>query len=155
MNPSVQSNPIALCQCGCGKLAAIARKTDRSRNRNRIAGQPQRYARGHYDRPRHQQVDAVPFKIDGVYCRLIPLSKGLHAIVDASDYAWLMQHRWNATRKANSFYANSHGAPMHRVILGLGKGQTLKRGPPQPLRPGQSAQEPEARQQCTEPLQSI
>lgn len=51
--------------------------------------------------------DASPFKVQGVYCRLIPLSKGLHAIVNESDYRWLMQWKWYASwnKFSKTFYA--------------------------------------------------
>lgn len=78
------------------------------------------------------------FKIDGVYCRLIPLSRGLFATVDADDFEWLMQWPWWAstpgddrrtyakrtiscdpiTGKKKHFY-------MHREILGLISGNPL------------------------------
>jgi hypothetical protein len=51
--------------------------------------------------------DAAPFKIEGVYCRLIPLGHNLYAIVDAADYDWLSQRRWCALhkgRKGKTFY---------------------------------------------------
>ena len=72
--------------------------------------------------------DAVPFKIEGVYCRLISLTRGLYAIVDAADYEWLMQWKWYALKaKPNGFYAyrtefkdgKRIAVPMHRQILGL------------------------------------
>lgn len=47
----------------------------------------------------------APFKIDGVYCRLIPLSQGQHAIVDADDYEWVSQWGWWAKRHGKGYYA--------------------------------------------------
>lgn len=85
---------------------------------------------GHHKRIRPVIEDAAPFKIDGVYCRLIPLTRGMYAIVDAADYIGLMQHKWNALWAPNtkSFYAvrtvgvRATGRTcvrMHRQILGL------------------------------------
>lgn len=37
--------------------------------------------------------------------RLIPLSQGLFAIVDASDYEWLNQWKWYAFKGYKTFYA--------------------------------------------------
>lgn len=76
---------------------------------------------------------AVPFKIDGVYCRLIPLSRGLYAIVWESDYEWLMQWKWHAyfDKKGRCWYAarntlarhgKRHSVSMTREIMGLGIG---------------------------------
>ena len=38
--------------------------------------------------------------------RYIPLTRGLHAIVDAEDYAWLSRHKWSASRIGRKFYAS-------------------------------------------------
>ena len=62
--------------------------------------------------------------------RLIPLTKGQVAVVDASDYEWLMQWSWTPWRKneLSTYYAvrwlrRSNGAQasirMHRQIMGL------------------------------------
>src|SRR5437762_12805778 len=56
--------------------------------------------------------------------RLIPLTKGKNAIVDASDFEWLSQWNWHAEfhKKRNCFYAATHNGKlvvrMHRMILG-------------------------------------
>ncbi len=73
--------------------------------------------------------DAAPFKIDGNYCKLIPLTKGQYAVVWKQDYASLMQWRWCARwdKEANKFYAvrrtsingKAFTIPMHRQICGL------------------------------------
>lgn len=71
-----------------------------------------------------------PFKIDGIYCRLISLTRGQLAIVAADDYSWLSQWPWFAryAKSSNCFYAsrwtvNNKGQKflldMHRQILGL------------------------------------
>jgi len=76
--------------------------------------------------------DAKPFKIEGVYCRLIPLSHGFHTIVDAADYEWLMQWKWFCWKsKEGNCYARRGDRGrfgfqiqilMQREILGLGYG---------------------------------
>lgn len=74
--------------------------------------------------------DAQPFKLDGVYCRLIPIGLGYHVIVDAADYEWLTQYHWTIKRNRDGkVYAVRKGLlsegwrncqiPMHRFILGL------------------------------------
>jgi hypothetical protein len=84
-----------------------------------------RYILGHVNRQRPVIEEASPFKIDGVYCRIIPLTNNLWAIVDASDYEWLMQWKWCArwSKCTRSFYAirgsNHKTIYMNRVILGL------------------------------------
>jgi len=61
--------------------------------------------------------------------RIIPLTKGQNAIVDAADYDWLNQWNWFAAyaRKTRTFYAaravrvegRPHFMYMHRQVLGL------------------------------------
>ncbi len=63
--------------------------------------------------------------------RLIPLTQGQFAIVDAIDYEWLKHFKWQAlwNKKTRSFYAarttaqlnhkGAHTVMMHRQILGL------------------------------------
>jgi Recombination endonuclease VII len=41
-------NPSGICQCGCGKLAAVAKASDATLGI--VKGKPTRYARGHYPR---------------------------------------------------------------------------------------------------------
>lgn len=119
------------CACGCGQTTNIAQKTNRSRGQ--VIGQPMRYRSGHgtrriYVRP--DLSDAAPFRIDGVYCRLIPLTRGMYAIVDASDYEWLSEHKWTARwdKSTGGYYAvrtfGSANIRMHREILGLAVGDS-------------------------------
>jgi hypothetical protein len=66
--------------------------------------------------------------------RLIPLTQGQFAIVDAADYEWLSNYKWQAkwNEKTRSFYAirttsAANGqkpttVTMHRQILGLAVG---------------------------------
>ena len=56
----------------------------------------------------------------------IPLSRGLFALVDDSDYEELAKHKWHTTRQVNCFYARRNvytkrkpkGILMHRAIMG-------------------------------------
>jgi hypothetical protein len=56
----------------------------------------------------------------------IPLTQGKVAIVDASDYEWLSQWKWRASKEEYTFYAHGHRlvesgkyvlVQMHRLIL--------------------------------------
>ena len=123
--------PYGLCHCGCKRTTKISHVDDRCHGW--VKGRPRLFLVGHCNRIRPLVEDAQPFKIDGVYCRLIPLTKGMHAIVDAADYKWLMQWKWNASwnQTVNGFYAKRGGGggpttQMHRVILGLEKGDGKK-----------------------------
>lgn len=73
---------------------------------------------------------AAPFKIDGEYCRLLPLSRGLYTIVSDFNFHWLNRWKWSAVPASSGkgFYVarerrkNETGPGtilMHRVILGL------------------------------------
>jgi len=77
---------------------------------------------------------AVTQPLDQSY-RLIPLTQGQNAIVDAEDFDWLSQWNWQARwdKKMRSFYAcrpsprikgqKRHSIYMHREILHSGKTQ--------------------------------
>lgn len=61
----------------------------------------------------------------------IPLTQGKVAIVDASDYAWLMQWKWSAANCGGIYYAvrserledgKRSSRFMHRTILGIEPG---------------------------------
>ena len=70
---------------------------------------------------------AQPFKIDGEPCRIIRLTKGMVAIVDAEDYEWLWRFNWYACTKGCGTYAARNGGVvagkkttnvyMHRAIM--------------------------------------
>jgi hypothetical protein len=86
--------------------------------------------------PRNFFDDAAPFKIDEVYCKLIPLTEGLVAIVDAEDYPSLAIHCWCALwqKEQNTYYAsrtygengNKISISMHRQIKGFKHGDPRK-----------------------------
>jgi hypothetical protein len=52
---------------------------------------------------------------------LIPLTKGLHALVDAADAEWLSKYKWHALVTENGVYAARSAGPktilMHREIM--------------------------------------
>lgn len=114
---NVQCNiPYGYCHCGCGGNVKFNRY-----------GVPNKriFEHSHITRP---VIDtAAPFKIEGVYCRIIPLTKDQFTIVNESDYVWLMQWKWYAKISKKKFYASrgmSIGGKdltirMQRVILGL------------------------------------
>jgi len=112
------------CQCNCGQRTNLAHRTDP--DLGWIKGEPLRFLMNHDKRINLEIEDAQPFKIDGVYCRLIPLTKGLHAIVDAADYRWLMTFKWCAVRATDGsgYYARARlrdspeNVKMHRIIKG-------------------------------------
>lgn len=126
------SVPYGYCHCGCGKQTPLATSTWMAGNLEK--GCPIRYIHGHHrTKQRINARDIGQFKIDGIYCRLIPLTQGMWTIVDADDFEWLMQWRWFAVRDEHldGFYAarnakdadgNNHPLKMHRFILDLGLG---------------------------------
>lgn len=122
------SVPYGLCHCGCGNETSISPQSDTKRGYR--VGQPHIFIVMHQKRIRPIIEHAKPFKIDGVCCRLISLTRGLYAIVDAADYEWLMQWKWHALKcRGVGFYAYrtefSDGkriaVPMHRQVLGLSR----------------------------------
>jgi hypothetical protein len=122
--------PYGLCHCRCGRATDMY-SSDRSHNGQR-KGTPRLFIHGHHGRIRPEMEDAYPFKIDGVYCRLMPLTQGFHAIVDATDYFWLMAVKWcsppirsRKTRYAVRGIIDPSGKQttisMHRTILNMGE----------------------------------
>lgn len=73
--------------------------------------------------------EAVPFKINGVYCRFIPLTKNLIVIVNEKHYCDLIRWGWYALKIRGKFYAARKARVgegkkhevilMHRYLLGL------------------------------------
>lgn len=128
--------PHGKCHCGCGQSTTIAIQSNPKERR--YIGEPVMFIIGHQSFRRPIIETAAPFKIEGVYCRLIKITRGQYAIVDATDYEWLMKWRWIAlwNRAARRFYAvrtslreDNLGKrtciPMHREILGLSQSDSL------------------------------
>ena len=122
------SIPFGTCHCGCGQKTNIADHTYQPIGW--IRGRPTRFIIGHANRlPRLDFSDAAPFKIDGVYCKLLGLTRGLCAIVNAEQYEELKQRRYYALKTIQGFYAVRHSKGfkkqmgphlyLHRDLLGL------------------------------------
>jgi hypothetical protein len=129
--PSSQIIPYGLCQCGCGRATTVAPQAIKRLGLQK--GEHFRFVFGHNSVIRCFPEEAQPFKIDGVYCRVIPLTRGMFAIVDEADYWILACYKWCAywATGTKSFYAVRTGDKakceprtvlMHRQILGLQKG---------------------------------
>jgi hypothetical protein len=58
--------------------------------------------------------------------KLIPLTRGKFAIVDAADFEWLNRYKWHAQKGGRTYYARSQEngkmISMHRVITNAPKG---------------------------------
>lgn len=85
-------------------------------------GEYYQYCVGHANRINQPPEVAQPFKIQGVYCRLVGLTQGQYAIVDAEDYARVIQWKWSArwNKWTNTFYAvrsDRSEKGVHRTIL--------------------------------------
>lgn len=88
------------CKCNCGRQVTL----HVHKNGKTIPGVYNEYIQGHASRKATPIVEAMPFKIDGVYCRLIPLTQGLWAIVWEIHYGYLMQWKWFAQQCEHSYY---------------------------------------------------
>lgn len=85
--------------------------------------------------PRNFFDDSPSFIFEGAPCKLIPLTQGQFAIVDAVDYPHLSKHLWMArwSPTGRCYYATRTTPmvnrvpgkiiPMHREVLGLVPGQ--------------------------------
>ncbi|MGD9109346.1 MAG: hypothetical protein PVG93_00265, partial [Phycisphaerales bacterium] len=64
--------------------------------------------------------------MDETKTRLIPLTQGYFAIVDADDYERLSQYKWHVNKRGNTFYACRNEKDktifMHREILNASDG---------------------------------
>lgn len=114
------------CYCGCNRKTTLYKSSIPSRGQ--VAGEPRRYMTGHHSRVRVSDNCAQPFKIDGVYCRLLPLTQGLHAIVDADDWYWIINRKWWARKHTNGYCAVTayYPTPGYRVTVKL-HNEVLKR----------------------------
>ena len=133
--------PFGLCHCGCGAQTSIAKVT--SYKRGQVVGYPVRFVRGHASvEERFSTAGIAAFRLHGVYCRLIPLTKGMFAIINAENYEEYCQWHWFAKHypKSNRFYAARHVSSkagrvvyMHRQILGLELGDPRNADHVEPL----------------------
>lgn len=64
--------------------------------------------------------------------KLIPLTQGLHAIVDDEDYEWLVRWKWHARKGRHGVYAlrwepggKGRYLRMHRVIMSPGEDEVV------------------------------
>ena len=83
--------------------------------------------------PNEPQAQQMENLVEGQ--RVLPLTKGMFAIVDDDKYEELSKHKWSATNCANSFYARRTGVSpngvkniavyMHRQLIGAKKGQIV------------------------------
>jgi hypothetical protein len=119
-------NPTGICQCGCGGQTNRAKGNYPERGVR--TGDFMRFISGHQNGTRPDYVEAVPFKIDGEPCRLLPLTMGYYAIVSALDYERLWNYKWYASPKNCGVYAarnssrmnkaKSHKIYLHHEVLG-------------------------------------
>lgn len=123
--------PIIVTSCICGDPACTIPRGKCHCRCDRNVRTGRRYVRGHQAAMRPIREDAVPFKIEGVYCRLIPLRRGFYAIVDATDYDWLIYWGWQAYKYKQTWYAlrrewingKKFTIYMHREILRPAEGK--------------------------------
>jgi len=124
--------PYGFCHCGCGGKAPISPAN--SHDYGWIKGAPKKFIFPHRIVLRTFKHNLGPFKIDGVYCWLIPLTHGQISLVDDADYRVISTYKWAAVwhEEIKGYYAvriepkanRKSGRPiyMHRQILGLGFG---------------------------------
>lgn len=124
-----------ICHCGCGQKTRLQSRTRPTRDL--IKGRPSKFISGHNWFAQRRNLDNLgTFKIDGVYCRLLPLTQNLYAIVDSDLYPTLSQHNWYAlwNPRLHAFYAarktmadgRGFTVYMHREVLGLRFGDKRK-----------------------------
>lgn len=126
------TTPFGYCHCGCPNKTPINKASTASRGL--VRGMPRKYCKSHqFVKPRvHIDTDpTLPW-------RLIPLTKGMYAVVDVSDYEWLMRWVWSANydRRRDTYYAvrmmsleeggdGTRKVRMHNAILPPPEGLTV------------------------------
>lgn len=126
--------PVGKCHCGCGQSAPISKTHDPSRRL--FSGRPCRFIKGHIKCDRVQTYDEMRFKIDGIPCRLIALTKCQLCIVTEKQYESVSKHRWCAVwcKDVGGHYAKRSEEKngdhrtilMHRELLGLEYGDNIQ-----------------------------
>jgi hypothetical protein len=120
---------VVSCECGCGKPAPIAKRTDKSRGQ--VCGQPVRYVKGHSLRgvvnPGKPPNPVAHLPNETSVIEIIYKGQKLECIVDTASYPLVSVHRWRAfkSRSRRTFYALTNlktkdgGSEMfmHRLIL--------------------------------------
>lgn len=121
--------PYGFCRCGCGKRTQLAKQNHTALGH--IKGQPVSFILGHNFRYHRLDMNETShFRVDSVYCRLVPLTQRLFAIVNETDYEWISHWEWYARwiPHIRSYYACRWSRAvngkqveirMHREILGL------------------------------------
>jgi hypothetical protein len=76
-------------------------------------------------KPKEHLAEPILRTLESDGAKLIPLTQGKFAIVDADDYDWLIQYKWHCRHNRNKFYAyrNKAGKPvsMHRELIANNK----------------------------------
>jgi hypothetical protein len=108
------------CHCGCGHKTNISGQN--STKHSYVKGEPLRYIFGHGSRQFRKASRIV--MVEGREFRTIPLTQGLEALVNKSDYKWLRHHTWFAHKERRTFYAwrwskKRKAIKMHREIMGV------------------------------------
>lgn len=119
--PSVETlpqTPFGYCHCACGLKVD---KTIQRNNvgRNQVKGMPNLYLRGHGRRT--LRLPGKLTSMDGVTCRVIPISQGRETIIEESDYPLIPVARWYARRGRHTWYVttkiNGEWIHMHDIVL--------------------------------------
>jgi hypothetical protein len=125
--------PYGCCHCGCGGKTFIPYRNHKQAGW--IKGVPLRYLRGHNPQnckfPLAPRGDSLRIVVDGVECRTIPLTCGLSAIVDSSDYDELNSWNWHSSRCGVKVYAKRNnpggtsGITMHQQLVATTEGHEV------------------------------
>lgn len=112
------SETVKLCECGCGLPTSIAPQTVRSRGV--VKGQPLRFRSSH-SAPRAQPREPFIGPLEPG-TRMIPLTQGMYAKVDESDFKELSRFVWTAGREGYAARAGrgselKGNIAMHRQIM--------------------------------------
>jgi hypothetical protein len=123
----------ALCQCGCGKPAPIAKRTDRATSR--VKGQPMRFISGHNNRG--NRVPNRALHLGSTTIIFLDRKGGDEVLcyLDRADYPLVKGYRWYVyqQRKNGTCRVVAHDIKMHQLLMPLSDGRTTDHKDRNPL----------------------
>lgn len=114
--------PYGLCHCGCGQKTTVPKYGNISTKQ--VKGRPNKFIRNHSQGEGLRVLgDPTIFKVDGVDCCVLFLTKGMRTIINSRLYKKFSQFKYcvKPTRYPDKFYAvrrvNNKYVYLHREIL--------------------------------------
>lgn len=123
VSPSIKNLsqiPEGECQCGCGERTKVAKQNHAKYGY--VKGKPLRYINGHNRRVVGPRLTSRHIEIKGTTYVTLPLTQGMEAIIDPSEFERTKDITWRVHRGYKTWYAVSGGCgkplvQLHRLIM--------------------------------------